>query len=205
MAPYEVLYGRKYRSPIYWDEVGERAKLGPDIVRQTAELVVKTQDRMKTAQSRQKSYEDKQRRDLEFAVGDHVFVKVAPMKGVMRFGKKKERPTHILDKQERRLWNKVIQIDKVKGQNHYGEEVTWETETEMRSRYREIFGLESLKYFFTQKELKMRQQRWSELVKDYDCDISYHSGKANVFTDALSRKTVFIAQLSVQRPLQAEI
>ncbi|XP_073291045.1 uncharacterized protein [Primulina huaijiensis] len=44
---------------------------------------------MKTAQSRQKSYADKIRRDLKFAVGDHVFVKkIAPMKGVMRFGKK---------------------------------------------------------------------------------------------------------------------
>ena len=50
--------------------------------------MVKICDRMKTAQSRQKSYADKRRRDLEFAVGDHVFVKIALMKGVMRFGKK---------------------------------------------------------------------------------------------------------------------
>ncbi|XP_073033790.1 uncharacterized protein [Primulina eburnea] len=87
-APYEALYGRNCRSPIYWDEVGERAELGTDIVRQTAELVAKIRDRMKTAQSRQKSYADHRLRDLEVTVGDHVFVKVAPMKGVMRFGKK---------------------------------------------------------------------------------------------------------------------
>ncbi|KAL5555163.1 hypothetical protein UlMin_037399 [Ulmus minor] len=43
---------------------------------------------MKTAQSRQKSYADRRRRPLEFQVGDLVFLKVAPMKGVMRFGKK---------------------------------------------------------------------------------------------------------------------
>ncbi|XP_075515804.1 uncharacterized protein LOC142550614 [Primulina tabacum] len=43
---------------------------------------------MKTVQSRQKSYADQQRRDLDYAVDDHVFVKVTPMKGVMRFGKK---------------------------------------------------------------------------------------------------------------------
>lgn len=43
---------------------------------------------MKTAQSRQKSYAYKRRRDLELAVGDHVFVKITPMKGVMRFEKK---------------------------------------------------------------------------------------------------------------------
>lgn len=46
----------------------------------------------------------------------------------------------------------------------------------------------SLKYFFTQKELNMRQRRWLELVKDYDCSINYHPGKANVVGDALSRK-----------------
>ena len=46
----------------------------------------------------------------------------------------------------------------------------------------------SLKYFFTQKDLNMRQRWWLELVKDYDCDILYHPGKANVVADALSRK-----------------
>ena len=88
MAPFEALYGRKCRSPIHWDEVGKRRDIGPDVIEETAELVVKIRDRMKTAQSRQKSYADKRRRDLEFVVGDHVFVKIAPMKGVMRFGKK---------------------------------------------------------------------------------------------------------------------
>ncbi|KAI3818148.1 hypothetical protein L1987_11951 [Smallanthus sonchifolius] len=47
----------------------------------------------------------------------------------------------------------------------------------------------SLKYFFDQKDLNMRQRRWLELVKDYDCDILYHPGKANVVADALSRKS----------------
>ncbi|KAJ0522750.1 putative nucleotidyltransferase, Ribonuclease H [Helianthus annuus] len=46
----------------------------------------------------------------------------------------------------------------------------------------------SLKYFFEQKDLSTRQRRWLELIKDYDCDILYHPGKANVVADALSRK-----------------
>ena len=47
----------------------------------------------------------------------------------------------------------------------------------------------SLKYIFTQKELNMRQRRWLELIKDYDMNLQYHPGKANVVADALSRKT----------------
>ena len=44
----------------------------------------------------------------------------------------------------------------------------------------------SLKYFFTQSELNMRQRRWLELIKDYDLNIQYHPDKANVVADALS-------------------
>ena len=54
----------------------------------------------------------------------------------------------------------------------------------------------SLKYLLTQKELNLRQRRWLELFKDYDCLIDYHFGKANVVADALSRKTV--ATMSLQ-------
>ena len=47
----------------------------------------------------------------------------------------------------------------------------------------------SLKYIFTQSELNMRQRRWLELIKDYDLEVHYHPGKANVVADALSRKS----------------
>jgi hypothetical protein len=88
MAPYEALYGRRCRSPICWDEVGERKILGPEIVLKTCEKIELIRERLRVAQSRQKSYADTRRRDLEFEIGDMVFVRVAPMKGVMRFGKK---------------------------------------------------------------------------------------------------------------------
>jgi hypothetical protein len=47
---------------------------------------------------------------------------------------------------------------------------------------------ESLKYMFTQADLNMQQQRWLELIKDYDLEVHYHPGKANVVADSLNRK-----------------
>ncbi|XP_059639261.1 uncharacterized protein LOC132281583 [Cornus florida] len=87
MAPFEALYGRPCRSPVCWTEVGETAALGPDIVLETTEKIKLIRQRLLTAQSRQKSYADKRRRPLSFEVGDHVFLRVSPRKGLMRFGK----------------------------------------------------------------------------------------------------------------------
>ena len=87
MAPYEALYGRPCRSPLCWTEVGKRFITGPDLIRDTFEKVSLIQQRLLTAQSRQKSYVDVRRRPLEFGVGDHVFLKVMPKRGVVRFGK----------------------------------------------------------------------------------------------------------------------
>ena len=88
MALYEALYGRKCRSPLCWEEVTERKLLGPEIIQMISEKINLIRKRLQSAQSRQKSYYDNSRRKVEFEVGDMVFLKVAPMKGVMRFGKK---------------------------------------------------------------------------------------------------------------------
>ena len=88
MAPYEALYGRPCRSPVCWTEVGERSTMGPELISDTlvkVELILK---RLLTTQSQQKSYGNTRRRPLEFEVGDHVFLKVMPKRGVIRFGKR---------------------------------------------------------------------------------------------------------------------
>ena len=87
MAPYEALYGRKCRTPVCWDEVGERKLVGPEIVQVTCDKIKVIRDRLKIAQDRKKSYADNRRRDLEFEVGDMVFLRISPWKGVLRFGK----------------------------------------------------------------------------------------------------------------------
>ena len=87
MAPYEALYGRPCRSPICWTEVGESSITGPDLIRDTSEKVDMIRKCLLTAQSRQKSYADIRRRPLDFNAGDHVFLKVMPKRGMIRFEK----------------------------------------------------------------------------------------------------------------------
>ncbi|CAJ2652659.1 unnamed protein product [Trifolium pratense] len=90
MAPFEALYGRRCRTPLCWFESGESVVLGPEIVRQTTEKVKLIREKMKASQSRQKSYHDKRRKDLEFQEGDHVFLRVTPVTGVGRALKSKK-------------------------------------------------------------------------------------------------------------------
>ncbi|WVZ76961.1 hypothetical protein U9M48_024869 [Paspalum notatum var. saurae] len=88
MAPFEALYGRRCRTPLNWSEPGERVTFGPDLVIQAEEQVKFIQSNLKSAPSRQKSYSDRRRRPLVFEKGDHVYLRVSPMKGVHRFGVK---------------------------------------------------------------------------------------------------------------------
>ncbi|WVZ51680.1 LOW QUALITY PROTEIN: hypothetical protein U9M48_002796, partial [Paspalum notatum var. saurae] len=88
MAPFEALYGRRCRTTLNWSEPGERVTFGPDLVTQAEEQVKFIHSNLKRAQFRQKSYSDKRRRPLVFEKGDHVYLRVSPMKGVHQFGVK---------------------------------------------------------------------------------------------------------------------
>nr|CAD1840742.1 unnamed protein product [Ananas comosus var. bracteatus] len=85
MTPFEALYGRKCRSSLHWSEVGEILALGPNVLQEAKDKVRIAQERLLTAQSRQRSYADRRRRDLEFLVGDHIFLKVSPTRGIRIF------------------------------------------------------------------------------------------------------------------------
>ncbi|XP_070046801.1 uncharacterized protein [Nicotiana tomentosiformis] len=88
MASFEALYGKRCRSPIGWFKVGKAELTGPGLLYQAMEKVKIIMERLKTAQSHQKSYFDVRRIDLEFKEDDWVFLKISPMKVIMRFGKK---------------------------------------------------------------------------------------------------------------------
>ena len=88
MTPYEVLYGRKCRTPVCWTELNEHKVIGPDIVNDTEEKVQVIRKRLKATSDRQKSYADLKRRDIAYEVGDKVFLKVSPWRKILRFVKK---------------------------------------------------------------------------------------------------------------------
>jgi hypothetical protein len=106
MSPFKALYGRSCHTPLSWSESGERVIFGLDIVTEAEEKVKQIRANILTAQSHQKSYTDKRHRPLEFEVGDHVYLRVSPMKGVHHFGIKGKLTHHyislypIIDKYE---------------------------------------------------------------------------------------------------------
>jgi hypothetical protein len=90
MPPFEALFGWKCRTPLNWVQPGERRYYGIDFVKEAKEQVRIIQRHIEAAQSRQKSYADKRRRPIEYEVGDYVYLKVSPMKGVQWFGVKRK-------------------------------------------------------------------------------------------------------------------
>ncbi|CAN6462677.1 unnamed protein product [Victoria cruziana] len=88
MAPYEALYGRPCRAPSCWSDISDRRMESPVTLQYYTDQVQMIRERLKTAQHRQKYYADRRRRELKFDVGEMVFLKVSPGKGILRFGKK---------------------------------------------------------------------------------------------------------------------
>jgi hypothetical protein len=79
MSSFEALYGRKCRTPLYWDQIGEKQFFGPEIIQEAKEQVRLIRENLRTVQSIQKSYADTWRRRSEFKEGDHVYLKVSPI------------------------------------------------------------------------------------------------------------------------------
>jgi hypothetical protein len=96
MSPFEALYGRKCRTPLYWDQTEERQFFGPELIQEAEEQIHISRENLRVAQTRQKSYADNRRRPLEFEEGDHVYLKVSPLRGMRRFKVKgKSSPRYI--------------------------------------------------------------------------------------------------------------
>lgn len=77
MAAYEAVYDRKCKTLVCWEEVDERKLVGSELVQDTTAKVKLIREQLKIDQDRQKSYADRRRRELEFEVGDHVFLQLS--------------------------------------------------------------------------------------------------------------------------------
>jgi hypothetical protein len=84
MAPFEALYGRKCRTPLFWNQTGESQLFGPDSIREAEKQVEIIRENLKATQSRQKSYVDP-RREVVLEVGDYAYLRVSPIRGLRRF------------------------------------------------------------------------------------------------------------------------
>ncbi|CAN6459295.1 unnamed protein product [Victoria cruziana] len=88
MAPFEALYGRPCRAPGYWYDIEDASFEDPLVLRHYEDQVHMIRNRLQTTQHRQKCYANRRRRALEFEVGDFIFLKISPTKGIFRFGKR---------------------------------------------------------------------------------------------------------------------
>jgi hypothetical protein len=88
MEPFEVLYGHRSHTPLNWIELGEKVNFGPNLIKEAEATVCCIQDNFKATKSHQETYANKRRWPLQFEVGDHVYLRVSPMKGVKRIGVK---------------------------------------------------------------------------------------------------------------------
>jgi hypothetical protein len=88
MAPFEALYGRQCRTPLNWSQTGERKIFGPDLITEAEEKVNIIRNNLKAAQSRHKTKELCRQKEetIQFEVGDFVYLRVSPTRGVERFG-----------------------------------------------------------------------------------------------------------------------
>nr|GEW43202.1 reverse transcriptase domain-containing protein [Tanacetum cinerariifolium] len=127
-APYEALYGQKYRSPVCWAKVGEAQLIGPELFQETTEKIVLIKQRIQAAQDRQKSYADLKWNPMEFKVRDMVMLKVSPWKGVVRF----EEPVEIMKQEIKLLKQSQIPLVKVRWNSRRGPEFTWERKDSFR-------------------------------------------------------------------------
>jgi hypothetical protein len=96
MTSFEVLYGRWYHTPLNWIEPGEKVIFGSDLVEEAEAIIPHIEDNLKDAKSCQETYANKRRQPLEFEVGNHVYLRVSPMKGVKRFGVKGKLAPHYI-------------------------------------------------------------------------------------------------------------
>ena len=85
LSPFEVLYGRKCRTPSSWGGPEDKLSLGPEMLKEMEDMVKRVRTNLKAAQDRKKSFADRRRRFKEYQVGDHVFVRIQARRSTLQW------------------------------------------------------------------------------------------------------------------------
>jgi hypothetical protein len=94
MSPFEALYGRKFNTPVNWDNATDRVVLGPEFPKDMEDQMVNIKKNLKASQDRQKFYADKNMTTREFKAGENVLLKVNPKKKSLKLGSCTKMATH---------------------------------------------------------------------------------------------------------------
>nr|GEY06163.1 retrotransposon protein, putative, Ty3-gypsy subclass [Tanacetum cinerariifolium] len=209
-----ICYRDPWFSSNFWKSL--QKALGTSLDMKTMERIIQIKQRIQIARDRQKSYADLKRKPMEFQVRDKVILNVSPWKGVVHFGKRgKLNPIYVgpfkMLKKVRAVAYKLElpqELSRVHNTFHVSnlkkcysddplvvpleglqlDNKLYFIEEPVEVMDREVKQLRRSRVPIVKKELNMRQRRWLELLSDYDCEIRYHPGKANVVADALSGK-----------------
>jgi hypothetical protein len=187
MASFEMLYGRRCRTPLFWSEAGERKAFRPDILQEAEKQVRMVRENLRDAESRQKSYANHRRRDLSFEVGDFVYLKVSPMRGLCHFKVQGKlalrfiRPFKILEKRGEVAYqlelslqlsdvHDVFHVSQLKKCLHVPEEQLSMEDLDAKDdlSYQEypVKILEMSERITQNKKIKMCKVQWSRLTKE---------------------------------------
>ena len=85
LSPFEILYGRKCRTPSSWGGPEDRLRIGPEMLKEMEDMVKKVRANLKAAQDRQRSFVNRKRRFKEFQVRDHVFVRIQTRRSTLQW------------------------------------------------------------------------------------------------------------------------
>ncbi|GJT46011.1 putative reverse transcriptase domain-containing protein [Tanacetum coccineum] len=148
VSPFEALYGRKCRSPIYWAEVGDSQLTGPEIIYKTTKKIVRIKSRIQATYDRQKSYADLNPRYIgPFKIIAKVRTVAYRLELLEKLSRVHiddkpyfiEEPVEIMDREVKRLKQSRIPIVKVRWNSRRGHEFTWECEDKMQKKYPHLF------------------------------------------------------------------
>ncbi|GJY24560.1 ty3-gypsy retrotransposon protein [Tanacetum coccineum] len=148
-APFEASYGRKCRSPIMWEEVGEGHLIGPELVQETTKKISKIKNSLKAARDRVVRFEKKRGSAPRFVGSFDITERIGPvayrlrlpeeLNGVHDMFHVSNQPMEILEREFKKLKRSRISIVKVRWNSKRGPEFTWEHENQMRHNYPHLF------------------------------------------------------------------